>query len=65
MEVGSEQCKEPDDERRLLVVCRGIEICLFDGKLGRFLLRRTEWMIMDQGGLNVIGEQKRWDNDSG
>jgi hypothetical protein len=36
MEAGSEHCKEPDDEKLLRVVCRWIEICRFDGKVGRF-----------------------------
>ena len=36
MEAGSEQFKEPDDEKLLRVVCRWIEICRFDGKVGRF-----------------------------
>ena len=32
MEAGSEQCKEPDDEKLLLVVCRWIEkLCLSMG----------------------------------
>jgi hypothetical protein len=35
MEAGLEQCKEPEDEKLLLVVCRWIHICQFDGKVGR------------------------------
>jgi hypothetical protein len=48
MEAGSEQCKEPDDEKPLLVVCRLIGFCRFDGKVSQFCRgesngsRRTE-----------------------
>ena len=41
MEAGSEQCKEPDDEKLLRVVWGLIEICRFDGKVGRVC--RREW----------------------
>jgi hypothetical protein len=33
MDAGSEQCKVPDDEKLLRVVCQWIEICQFDGKV--------------------------------
>jgi hypothetical protein len=36
MEAGSEQCKEQDDEKLLLVVCRWIKIRQFNGKVGLF-----------------------------
>jgi hypothetical protein len=48
MEAGSEQCKEQENEKLLLVVCRWIEICRFKCKFGRFCRgerngsRRTE-----------------------
>jgi hypothetical protein len=57
MEAGSEQCKEQDDEKLLRVVCRLIEICRFDGKVGWFC--RGERNGSSLGGRNVIGERKR------
>ncbi len=37
MEAGSEQCKEPDDEKLLRVVCRLIEIVDLMVKLAGFV----------------------------
>jgi hypothetical protein len=52
VEAGSEQCKEPDDEKLLQVVCRWIKIRQFNGKvqlswpvLPRSL--KTEWIEED------------------
>jgi hypothetical protein len=36
MDAGLEQCKEQDDGKLLRVVCRWIEICQINGKVGLF-----------------------------
>jgi hypothetical protein len=56
IEAGSEQCKEQGDEKLWRVVCRWIEICRFDGKVGRFLGEKNG---MDRAGRNAVGERKR------
>jgi hypothetical protein len=53
MEAGSEQCKEPDEEKLLRVDCRWIVDLMV--KLACFVKENG----LDRGGQNVIGERKR------
>jgi hypothetical protein len=57
MEAGSELFKEPDDGKKLRVVCQwsGLKYVYSMVKLDCFVEKNR----MDRGGLNVIGEHIR------